>query len=49
MAKDNRTILDLSDTEYDNYEQHPEDYEDVTENSNEDALDMMFPDGMDDD
>lgn len=49
MPKDEKTIFDLSDSDYNNYEQNPEDYEDVTENSNEDALNMMFPDGMDED
>ena len=43
------TIFDLSDEEYEDYEQHPEDWENVTDNSNEDSLDMMFPDGRDDD
>lgn len=46
---DDRTVFDLSDEEYEAYEQHPEDWENVTDNSNEDALDMMFPDGRDDD
>lgn len=49
MKKDERTIFDLSEEEYEDYEEHPENYEEVTENSNEDALDMMFPNGMDDD
>lgn len=47
--RDDRTIFDLSDEEYEDYEQHPEDWEKVTDNSIEDALDMMYPDGMDDD
>lgn len=46
---DDRTILDLSEEEYEDYEQHPEDWEEVTDNTNEDALDMLYPDGMDDD
>ena len=31
MAKDERTIFDLSEEEYEDYEKHPENYEDVTE------------------
>ena len=49
IMSDDRTIFDLSDEEYEDYEQHPEDWEEVTDNSIEDALDMMYPDGMDDD
>lgn len=47
--KDERTIFDLSDEEYDDYQNNPENWEQVTENSIEDALNMMFPDGNDDD
>lgn len=43
------TILDLSDEETEDYENNPENWEEVTNNSIEDALNMMFPDGMDDD
>ncbi len=49
MAKDNRTIFDLDDEEYEDYEKNPDEYLDITVNSIEDALKMMFPDGMDDD
>ena len=48
---DDRTIFDLSDEETEDYENNPENWEEVTENTNnsiEDALNMMFPDGMDD-
>ena len=45
---DDRTIFDLSEEEYEDYENNPEDWEEVTNNTNEDALSMMFPDGMDD-
>lgn len=45
---EDRTILDLSEEEDKDYEEHPENWEQVTENSIEDALNMMFPDGMDD-
>ena len=43
------TILDLSDEETEDYENNPENWEEVTNNSIEDALNMMFPNGMDDD
>ena len=36
-----RTLDDLSDEEYEDYEKHPEDYEDVTAATNEDVLDTM--------
>lgn len=49
MAKDNRTIFDLDDEEYEDYEKNPDKYLDITTNSIEDALKMMFPDGRDDD
>ncbi len=42
------TILDLSDEETEDYENNPENWEEVTNNSIEDALNMMFPNGMDD-
>lgn len=43
---DDRTIFDLSEEEYEDYENNPENWEEVTENTNQDALDMMFPNGM---
>ena len=43
------TILDLSDEETEDYENNPENWEEVTNNSFEDALNMIFPNGMDDD
>ena len=46
---DDRTIFDLSDEEYEDYENNPEDWEEETETTNQDALDMMFPNGMEDD
>lgn len=46
---DDRTILELSDKETEDYENNPENREEVTNNSIEDALNMMFPNGMDDD
>lgn len=45
---DSRTIFDLSEEEYEDYEKNPEKWEEVTDNINEDAIGMMFPDGMDD-
>jgi len=44
-----KTIFDLSDEEFEDYENNPKDWEEVTENTNQDALDMMYPDGNDDD
>lgn len=49
MAKDTRTIFDLSDEEYEDYEKHPENWEDVTDNSIEDGLNLMYPDSDSDD
>nr|WP_308560693.1 hypothetical protein [uncultured Prevotella sp.] len=46
---EDRTILDLSDEETEDYENNPENWEEVTNNSIEDALNMMFPNGMEDD
>ena len=46
---EDRTILDLSDEETEDYENNPENWEVVTNNSIEDALNMMFPNGMEDD
>lgn len=45
---EDKTILDLSDEETEDYENNPENWEEVTNNSIEDALNMMFPNGMDD-
>ena len=42
MAHDDRTIYDLSDEEYERYENNPEEFEDITDNTLEDTLDMMF-------
>ena len=46
---EDRTILDLSDEETEDYENHPANWEEVPNNSIEDASNMMFPNGMDDD
>lgn len=44
-----RTLDDLTDEEFEDYERNPEKYGDVVDNTNESILDMMFPDGQDDD
>lgn len=49
MTTDNRTIYDLSDEEYEIYETNPDKYADVTSNTEESNLDMMFPDREEDD
>lgn len=51
MAKETRTIFDLSDEEYADYEANPDNpvWQQVTDNSIEDANNMMFPDRDDDD
>ena len=46
---EDKTIFDLSDEETEDYENNPENWEEVTNNSIEDALNMMLPNGMDDD
>ena len=46
---EDKTIFDLSDEETEDYENNPENWEEVTNNSIEDAFNMMFPNGMDDD
>ena len=46
---EDKTIFDLSDEETEDYESNPENWEEVTNNSIEDALNMMFPDGIEDD
>lgn len=40
---EDKTIFDLSDEETEDYENNPENWEEVTNNSIEDALNMMFP------
>ena len=44
MAKDERTIFDLSEDEYEDYEKHPKNWEDVTDNSIEDGWNLINPD-----
>ncbi len=48
MAKEKRTIFDLSEEEYEDYENNPEKYEDVTDNSLDDGRELIFPNGEDD-
>lgn len=43
MATDN-TLYDLTDDQYRDYENDPDKYQDVTSNTEEDSLSMMFPD-----
>lgn len=40
--KDNRTIFDLTDEEYEAYQENPELFEQISRNSFEDGLDLMF-------
>ena len=40
--KDNGTIFDLTDEEYEAYQENSELFEQISRNSFEDALDMMF-------
>ena len=40
--KDNRTIFDLTDEEYEAYQENPELFAQMSRHSFEDALDMMF-------
>ena len=47
--KDDRTLDDLSEEEYEDCLNHPDDWEEVIDNTIEDNLDMMYPDGMDED
>lgn len=42
-SRDRRTLYDLSEEELEDYEMHPENWEDVTNNTNEYILDMMYP------
>lgn len=45
--KDKRTVDDLSEEEYEDYEKNPEKYEDVTQNTIDLYRGMMCPDGQD--
>lgn len=48
--REDRTIFDLSEEEYEDYEKKTDDetWREVTQNTNDDALAMMYPNGMDD-
>ena len=45
---DRRTVDDLSDEEYEDYEKHPENYEDVSSNTLDMYNDLTHPNGYDD-
>lgn len=47
--KDFRTVDDLSEQEYEDYQIHPEAWEDVTYNTCQSSLEKMFPNGADED
>lgn len=46
--RDNRTVDDLSEEEYEDYENNPDKYQDVTENTIDLYDDLMNPNGNDD-
>lgn len=47
MNDDNRLLYDIDDEEYENMSE--EERAEISERTMEDALDMMFPDGRDED
>lgn len=47
--KDQRTVDDLNEEEYLDYENNPDKYQEITENTNEMYRNQMFPNGEDDD
>ena len=47
--KDERTLDELSDEEYEEYQDNPDKYQEVTNNTIDNMIDMMFPNGRDDD
>lgn len=47
--RDERTVDDLSDEEYEDYEKYPEKYEDVTQNTLDLYNDLTHPNGYDED
>lgn len=46
--RNNKTVDDLSDEEYENYERNPDKYEDITANTYDMYEDIIYPDGRDD-
>lgn len=46
--RDNRTVDDLTDEEYEDYENNPDKYEDVTDNTIDLYNDLSHPNGNDD-
>ena len=50
MSKEDRTIFNLNDEEYEDYQNRDDETsQQITQNTIEDALNMMFPDGNPDD
>ena len=47
--KDERTLDELSNEEYEEYQDNPDKYQEVTNNTIDNMIDMMFPNGRDDD
>ena len=46
MSKEDRTIFNLNDEEYEDYQNRDDETsQQITQNTIEDALNMMFPDG----
>lgn len=50
MRREDRTVDDLSEEEYEDYQNNPDDpkWQQVTDNTNDMYRNMMFPDGEDD-
>ena len=46
--RDNRTVDDLSEEEYEDYEENPDKYEDVTQNTIDLFDELTHPNGYDD-
>ena len=46
--RDDRTVDDLSEEEFEDYEKHPDKYEDVTRNTIDLYNDLTHPNGCDD-
>lgn len=46
--RDERTVDDLSEEEYEDYQNNLDKYQEVTDNTNEMYSDTMFPNGRDD-
>ena len=46
--RDERILDDLSEEELADYENNPDKYEDVIDNTNEHYTDLMYPEGIED-